>query len=385
LFELSNEKLKELGAIITTKEILGQPELWRQTYEYYLAKKSEIETFLNNVKYKKTRVIFTGAGTSQYVGDVCKRSLQKSGDVSRFIFESIATTDIVSSPQTTLDKDAPTILASFSRSGNSPESLAAVNLADQIVTNSYHIIATCAKDGELAQKTKGRDNVLTLLLPDMANDQGFAMTGSCSSMILLATLIFSAMSDEKKAEQVTAAIQATKNLFGREAEIAASLPKDAERAVYVGSGPTAALTREAQLKILELTAGKIATLFDSSMGFRHGPKSFINKKTAVYAFCANDPYTRLYDLDLYHELKEDNVAQKITLIGQNLGEPGFELVSGAELEEEFIVLPFLAFAQIVSLNASIAVGNTPDTPSATGTVNRVVKGVLIHKYNREII
>ena len=38
-------------------------------------------------------------------------------------------------------------------------------------------------------------------------------------------------------------------------------------------------------------------------------------------------------------------------------------------------------AQTVALLTSIKVGNKPDTPSPTGTVNRVVKGVTIYDYN----
>jgi len=38
------------------------------------------------------------------------------------------------------------------------------------------------------------------------------------------------------------------------------------------------------------------------------------------------------------------------------------------------------FAQAISLLNSVRVGNTPDTPSPTGTVNRVVKGVTIHPF-----
>ena len=37
-------------------------------------------------------------------------------------------------------------------------------------------------------------------------------------------------------------------------------------------------------------------------------------------------------------------------------------------------------AQTVALLTSVKVGNTPDTPSPTGTVNRVVKGVTIHPF-----
>lgn len=45
--------------------------------------------------------------------------------------------------------------------------------------------------------------------------------------------------------------------------------------IYLGSGVFGYLTKEARLRILELSAGQIATLFDTSMEFRHGPKSFV--------------------------------------------------------------------------------------------------------------
>lgn len=97
-------------------------------------------------------------------------------------------------------------------------------------------------------------------------------------------------------------------VIARENDIEKIVQLDFERIVYVGSGSLAGLTREAQLKILELTAGKIATAFDSSMGFRHGPKSFINEKTIMFGFVNNNPYTRYYDLDILEEVREDEIA-----------------------------------------------------------------------------
>jgi tagatose-6-phosphate ketose/aldose isomerase len=41
---------------------------------------------------------------------------------------------------------------------------------------------------------------------------------------------------------------------------------------------------------------------------------------------------------------------------------------------------FLMYAQVFALSQSLRVGNTPDTPSASGTVNRVVQGVVIHPW-----
>lgn len=379
MLKLPKERLIELGAEITVCETLGQPDLWRKVFNEYVEEKSKIEDFLTQLveKHGKIRVLFTGAGSSQYVGDTVVKSLIELGDTEHFRFESIGSTDIVSSPQGTLEKETPTLLVSFARSGNSPESVAAVEIVEQVVENSYQLIITCAKEGQLAKKAQAMENAFVCVLPDESNDQGFAMTGSCSSMTLLSTLIFSQESSDEKKEQVELAASLAAKVFERENEILPYLKNDSSRLVYVGSGPLAGFVREAQLKVLELTAGKIATVFDSSMGLRHGPKSFINDQTTVFVFAANSEYTRQYDLDLYQEIKEDEIAQEVVLIGQNLTE-GFDYTGEDQLKEAYLVFPAFAFAHVIALNASILVGNTPDTPSASGTVNRVVKGVKIH-------
>lgn len=45
-----------------------------------------------------------------------------------------------------------------------------------------------------------------------------------------------------------------------------------------------------------------------------------------------------------------------------------------------MVLPDIMVAQVIALLTLLKIGNTPDTPSPSGTVNRVVKGVLIHEF-----
>lgn len=384
MLQLPKERLKTLGAEITVREILGQPNLWKDVFKEYTTLEKDVNQFLDKIvnKHDYVRVLFTGAGSSQYVGDTVVKSLTELGDVHHFRFESIGSTDIVSAPQSTLESDTPTLLVSFARSGNSPESVAAVEVVEQVVQNSYHLVITCAKEGHLALQAEKMDNAFACILPDQSNDQGFAMTGSCSSMILMATLIFSKEALDVKEEQVEVAAKLSESVLKRENEIVQYLGEGINRVVYVGSGPLGAVTRELQLKILELTAGKIATVFDSSMGLRHGPKSFINNETVVFVLSANNSYTRQYDLDLYHEVKDDNIAQHVVLIGQNIPE-GFSYANEKELKEAYLVFPALAFAHVIAINASILVKNTPDTPSASGTVNRVVKGVTIHPLEKD--
>lgn len=388
MFEKTTAELEKMGAEITTREIKQQPELWQEAFTYYQANEARIRDFLEKVKADATgriRVVFTGAGTSQYVGDTIVPYLNEKGDQTSYLFQSIGTTDIVASPRDYLFPEDTTILVSFARSGNSPESVAAVEVANQVVKNLYHLTITCAPEGALAKAAAGDERNLLLLMPSRSNDAGFAMTGSFSCMTLSALLVFDTTATARKADYV-AGIQALgQEVIQREAEIQAVIDRDFDRIVYLGSGSLAGLTREAQLKVLELTAGKVATVFDSSMGFRHGPKSFVNDKTLVFDFVNNRPYTRQYDLDILEEVKADEIAAGVIAIGQK-GDHNFSgdqftfTAEVAALPEGYLALADILFAQTVSLLTSIKVGNTPDTPSPSGTVNRVVKGVTIHPY-----
>jgi len=388
MFQLSTKELAELGAEITTREIKQQPELWQETLTIYQEKQEAIATFLRTIKQKtdkRIRVVFTGAGTSQYVGDTIVPYLNKTGATADYFFESIATTDIVAAPEQVLFADEPTLLVSFARSGNSPESLAAVKIVDQFVADSYHLTITCAADGSLAQQATADETSYLLLMPERSNDAGFAMTGSFSCMALSALLIFDQTPLTEKGHYVETLSRLGQEVIDRETELQVLTDRSFKRIVYLGSGTLSGLTREAQLKVLELTAGKIATVFDSSMGFRHGPKSFVDDQTLVFVFVSNTPYTRQYDLDMLEELKSDGIAATVTAIGQpaavNFSGTNFFFPDDISLPDGYLALADIVFAQTIALLASIKVGNTPDTPSPTRTVNRVVKGVTIHPYN----
>lgn len=389
MFEKTDEQLTTLGANITTREIAQQPDLWRQTWEIYQSKKDKIEKFLNNIhqKFGKVKVIFTGAGTSAYVGNTVMPYLRKHGDRNKYDFEAIDTTKIVSTPEDYLEETTPTILVSFARSGNSPESVATVEIAKKIVKNLYQIAITCAPEGFLAKDLKGDPNGLVLLMPEKSLDLGFAMTGSFSCMSLASLLVFDTASHEEKHGWIEQIARLGEEVVSRESEIQTLVDTDFNRIAYIGSGALGGLAEEARLKILELTAGKVAALFDTSMGLRHGPKSFLDDKTIVFDFVSNNTYTRQYDLDILNEIKGDKIVPLVMGVGQKKENQDFDGRFFAFSDEEllpdaYLALPDIMFAQTVALLTSVKVGNTPDTPSPTGTVNRVVKGVTIHEYQK---
>ncbi|HFI0464144.1 TPA: SIS domain-containing protein [Streptococcus suis] len=388
MFQFSTEELEQLGAEITTREIKQQPDLWKEALALYKDKQAQIDDFIGQIfnRHEQVKIILTGAGTSAYVGDTLLPFLKQVTDARTHLFESVPTTDLVSNPYAFYQEDQPTLLISFARSGNSPESVAAVELGQALVKDFYQLTITCAPEGKLAQKAQGDPNNLVLLQPAGANDQGFAMTGSYSCMLLTCALVFDPSLIAEKEAWVQTACQLGQSVIEREADLQALLEGDIQRVIYLGSGPFAGLARETQLKILELTAGKIATNFDSSMGFRHGPKSFVDGQSLALVYVSNHPYTRQYDVDIINELAGDQIAKKVVAITVQ-GDKHFDKADsfdfdsqGQDLPDIYLALPYVMVGQTISLLASIKVDNKPDTPSPSGTVNRVVKGVTIHQY-----
>lgn len=367
------------GSDITLQEIIQQPKLWEETLGIYKNHKEEIEKFIQSIdtKGKALRVIFTGAGTSEYVGNTVRDYLE---DGEEMTFESIGTTDLVSCPRLYFKEDRPTLLVSFARSGNSPESLAAVELGEQLVKDFYNLAITCAKEGKLAVNLSKEENSFVLNMPEKSNDKGFAMTSSFTCMLLSAIFVFGKDSLEEKEKAMEKIIALGNEIIEREQEITKLTDFDFDRIVYLGSGSLYKLTNECRLKILELTAGLVVTCNESSMGFRHGPKSFVNENTLIVSLVSSDPYTRQYDLDMLEEVHLDGISKKNLSLSQGKIEgewDKFELEDKG-LEDIYLAFPYVMIAQMISLITSIRVGNTPDTPSKTGTVNRVVKGVTIH-------
>ena len=388
MLDYTKEELLELGAEITTREIYQQPDVWKEAFEAYQEKREEIAAFLQDIaaKHDYIKVILTGAGTSAYVGDTLVPYFKEVYDERKWNFNAIATTDIVGNPQTYLKKEVPTVLVSFARSGNSPESVATVDLAKALVDELYQVTITCAAEGELALQAHGDDRNLLLLQPAASNDAGFAMTSSFTSMMLTALLVFDPTEFAVKAERFEVLSSLARKVLDNVADVKELVDLDFNRVIYLGAGPFFGLAHEAQLKILELTAGQVATMYESPVGFRHGPKSLINEDTVVLVFGTTTDYTRKYDLDLVREVAGDHIARRVVLLSdQAFGLENVKEVSlgcGGVLNDIYRVFPYIVYAQLFALLTSLKVKNKPDTPSPTGTVNRVVQGVIIHEYQK---
>lgn len=384
IFGKSLEELEKIKAIFTATEIRQQPELWRETYKLILDQKEAIQRFINKNVDKNTRIVLTGAGTSDYVGDTVALELNKKLEAK---VEAIATTDIVSNPNEHIEKNVKTILVSYARSGNSPESIGAYDLFENNVDDITQIVITCNKDGDLAKRCVNNEKNMLVLMPEKSNDKSFAMTSSFSCMTLATLLIFDIENIEKNKEFVEiVSAQAEEILDNRWSEIKQLVDYEAERVVYLGSGTLKGLCEEMALKNLELTSGQVTTVCESVLGFRHGPKSIINDKTLVIIMATNEEYTKLYDIDLIKEIHNDLGNHKLTVITYENDEimkencTNYICIDGKAIPNIYKVFNYMIFGQMFGYLNSLKLNISPDNPRPDGTVNRVVKGVVIHQY-----
>ena len=371
--------LEAMGGAWTAQEIAHQPATLRATQARLEAERPRIEAFLQPLlSQADLRVILTGAGTSGFIGDSLAPWL--AARLQRRV-DAVATTDLACAPDLYLAPGLPTLLVSFARSGNSPESVAAVELANRLLPRVHHLAITCNGGGGLAQAVSGTESGLVLVLPEATHDRGFAMTSSYTGMTLAALSAF--LGPDAMAGRVGSIADAVAAVIADHGPaLKAAADEGYDRVAYLGSHVMQGMAREAALKLMELTNGATVTLFDSPLGLRHGPKTFINQHTLVFLFLSNDPYTRRYDLDLLDELRRDGEARRIIVLTAQDGMDGPDhmRVHGLERAEDIdLIFPYVAAAQVFAFQQSARLGLTPDRPNARGVVNRVVQGVRIHE------
>lgn len=364
----------------TEKEIKAQPRLWNETFSLLLNTKKDIALFLSPVlQQKDLRIILTGAGSSAFVGEVAQGIIQQQ---TKLPTQLVATTDLVTHPEAFFIKQRPTLLVSFARSGNSPESLEAASLADEHCDSVYHLIITCNSEGKLANFDT-KSPLYSIQLPEETNDKSLAMTSSFTAMLLTVLLVFDIDHIEDKKQAVDQIVNIGQQILSAEDIFKEVAKGDFERVVFLGSGPLLGIARECHLKLQELTDGRVICKHDSFLGFRHGPRAVVNANTLVVYLFSNDQHVFKYEKDLALDIALDPRKIKSLTIGD---EPKLELANSKHIKTSQFTLPGSLNAvpttmvgQLLGLHKSLALGLDPDNPSVSGAINRVVQGVTIYK------
>lgn len=382
---LQDTENQKSGAEHTATEISQQPALWIKTYQLVLNEKLRIKRFFDKaLASSDIDIILTGAGSSSFIGTILEGTFSKCcGRTAR----AVATTDILTHPEYYIRKNKPVLLVSFARSGNSPESSAVVSLVNSICAEAYHLIITCNATGKLATDIRNEDNVLVLLLPEETDDKSLVMTSSFTCM-LLAGILFSRIKQiEEYEKQVQTLAEYGTTIITEYAERLRYVGSmDFDRVVFLGSGPLLGAAEESQLKVQELTDGKVIGKHDSYLGFRHGPKAVISANTLIVYLFSNKEYVFNYETDLVRDVNaKEKGLYRVGIIEAETDLAGLDLLiklpcTSGRLDEDLLAVCSVIPAQLIGFYSCLKFGLSPDNPSQNGSITRIVEGVNIYPY-----
>lgn len=389
IFDINETQMSETKSTYTLTEIYQQPATWKKTCQQVASMKDELKAFIDQVITQDDfDVILTGAGTSEFVGNTLFSYLNKK---LNYKAKSYGTTDLVATPENYLSRTKPTLLISFGRSGNSPESVGAIDVAEEVCDNLYHLFVTCNKNGALSKKAADSDNCFAINLTDETHDQSFAMTSSFSNMYLATFLAFNLDNLNEAIAEVEKVATAGQNFLDNQYTMAKDIVEEYnfKRIVYLGSNALKGISQESALKMLELTAGEVVTMYDTPLGFRHGPKSIIDDDTLTVVYISDNEYSRQYEIDLIKEMSGQRKGNKIVAVMNGECDEIKDLVDyvitfdiDCKFDNILLGFDYIIAAQVIAVLKSLSMGKTPDNPCPTGEVNRVVKGVTLYPYSK---
>ncbi len=375
----TGEQQQELGYFHTLREILQQPATWLRTGAQLRALAGELEKTISGAKL----LVLTGSGSSEYAGECLRLTLQSELGIPA---ETIAGGDLLTHGGKAFGPSRPGVMLSFARSGDSPESVGAVEAMLAAEPAMSHLVITCNAAGKLATTYTADPRVRVVVLDDATNDRSLVMTSSFTNMVLAGRLLGMLNTPERYEAVATGLSRTADELIHAHLDSLAALARRGfGRVVYLADGPGVGAVRECALKMTEMTAGRVVTMHETYLGLRHGPMSAVHSDALIVCFLASDPLVRAYEVDLIRELNAKGLGMAKLLFGEDIpadlarsGDVVIECSGLRELGDENLPILNVLIGQLLALFRCMQEGLKPDSPSASGVISRVVQGFTLH-------
>jgi tagatose-6-phosphate ketose/aldose isomerase len=364
------------GYFHTLREICQQPISWRNTADLVVADSHRLKDSLDGIQ----NIVLTGSGSSEYAGECVRLALQNQLGISTTV---IGGGTLVEHGPRAVPPMRPALMISIARSGDSPESFAALSLFLESDPEVRHLVLTCNAQGKLA--TSASDRVTVLTLDDSTNDRSLVMTSSFTNLVLAARALGYLDQPESYREVCSTLSDIASRIlladFGRIAAIAES---PFRRAVFLADSTRFGAAREGALKMLEASAGRVATMSETYLGFRHGPMSFAHNDALIVCFLSSDPSLRGFECDLLRELEQKELGMAKLVVGEQIpadvlreGDVSVECPGLMQVGDQNAPVIDVLVSQLLAFFRSQYEGLHPDAPS-DGVINRVVQKFQMH-------
>ncbi|MGB7190194.1 MAG: SIS domain-containing protein [Acidobacteriaceae bacterium] len=376
------------GLVHTPGEIQQQPVTWRATVKLLTERRDQILSFLDESgPADRLSVLLAGAGTSDYIGRSVVALLRRQWQCE---VAAVASTELLTNLEDYLLPGRKYLLISLSRSGDSSEGVALIQQAlERYPDRIRHLVITCNRAGAMARQFAGSPGLTTVVLDDAVNDRGLAMTSSFSNLVVAGQFLAYIRTPQTYAPLAEGVAEMGERLLPAAANLAATLSEaPAGKVCFLGTGALQAVADESALKVLELNAGGIYTIAQSALGLRHGPMSSLDANTLVVAYLSGEEPRAQYEIDLLKELRAKHLGSHMVVVtpaGDSRLSALTPNVLSLEAPKGFPDMcrpPVdVIVGQLLGLFYSIHNGLTPDSPSPSGAISRVVSHVKIYSRN----
>lgn len=260
--------MAEKGAYTFT-EIVSQPEVWANTLAEFQAVAPALERFWHRQNVQ--RVIFTGCGSTYYLSLVAASLFQALNGIPA---EARPASEVVLFPDLVFVPTPRTVLVTISRSGETTETLDAVEVF-RARADGPVLAITSNGDSSLAHKA---DFALTA---SQAREESVAQTRSFSSMTLLAEALAGFLAGQDVAVALGPLPAIAQRLLREYQPLAQTLGESADihRFFFLGTGFLYGMACEAMLKMKEMSLSYSEAFH--TLEFRHGPMSMVNEHTLM--------------------------------------------------------------------------------------------------------
>jgi tagatose-6-phosphate ketose/aldose isomerase len=379
LFARSEADQKRLGYFHTLREICQQPETWLRTCGQMVAATEIVKQVHVGIR----SLTLTGSGSSQYAGECICLALQNDLNIQ---VASVGGGTLLTYGGQALPPERPGLVISLARSGDSPESRGAIELLLNTEPQIQHVVLTCNENGSLTKAWREHAKVRVFTLPSETNDQSLVMTSSFTNLMLAARFMSMWNTPDEYAQLCKRASSIAEKLISGNFDVLAGIAKSKfQRVVFLGTGPAFGAAREAALKMLEMTAGRVTTLCETYLGFRHGPMSYAQQDTLIVAFLSSNSVLRAYEADLLQELDRKKLGLSKLIVGEKIpaavlrnGDVAIECPGLAELGDQDSATIHVIVGQLLGFFRCLEEGLRPDSPSEDGIIQRVVEKFPLH-------
>jgi glucosamine--fructose-6-phosphate aminotransferase (isomerizing) len=333
----------------TWREIQSQPQAWAAALELLRAHADELRALALAGRYDS--VVFTGCGSPYYLALAAAATFQElTGQPAR----GVPASEIWLNPRSTLPDGGRSLLVTLSRSGETTETLRAVE-AFRDSGRGDVLTLSCYPNRPLT--TLGD---LNLIFPS-GQEQSMAQTRAFS-VLYLATVALAALwagRDELLGE-LARLPEMCRQLLTDTADLTHDLGGDAaiDRFYFLGSGPRYGLACELSLKMKEMSISHSEPFH--FMEFRHGPRAMAGPGALLVGLVS--AANQAYELAVLEDIRGQGA--RVLAIGEHAPDIAF----GAGLSAAASDLLNLPVGQLLGFERALHNGCNPDQPENLAAV-----------------